>query len=739
MDSTNSYTTIPRHMRKTIFTLLAACGLTLGAQADEGMWLMEQLAKKYPTLVSRGIQLKEYDLYNPNGTSLKDAVVSFDGGCTGEIISSQGLVLTNHHCGYDAIQQLSSVEHNYLEQGYWAKSFAEELPAKGVVVTFIDRIEDVTPYVLSELKKVKKGTGMEFLSPKYLNGLAQRKYAPIYAKGQAGIELEIKPFYNGNKYLLFVKKVYSDIRFVGAPPSAIGKFGADTDNWRYPRHTGDFSIFRIYADANGNPAPYSEHNIPLRPKRWFNISTSGVEKGDFAMIMGFPGRTNHYALPSEIKEWREIDNDIRIRMRGIRQEVMLREMLADPKINIMYAAKYARSQNGHKRAIGANWGISRLGFTAPAERLQSYVQDWAQRQTDKKVSERYTGAIRDIDRSIEERANMRRQLWYLDEGIYQAIEATRAPGLDLQAAALSKYFKSYCNEDYSPSVDAKIALAVLTEYTAQVDRKDWPQALADGLQKYGTLEAYVNALFTQSAFTSEEGYARFAKLSEEEQKKALAEDPLAVFATSVRGKLQELREALRPYDTRIDRARRDYLEGYGLANKAQGTANGLEDAWPDANSTLRFTFGEIKGYSPADGVEYHVPTTLEGVMQKENPKSWEFAVPNRLKEVYQQKLYGENKRWAIKKADGSYVMPVNFCATTHTTGGNSGSPVFNKYGHLIGINFDRNWEGVAGDINYLPDYQRSIICDIRYILLIIDEVGGARRLIDELTLVSDPK
>ena len=401
-------------MRRPFLSLLVGALVSLSAQADGGMWLMEQLSQKYSSLAARGLQMKEYDLYNPNGTSLKDAVVSFDGGCTGEIISSQGLVLTNHHCGYDAIQQLSSVEHNYLEQGYWARTLQDELPARGVVVTFIDKIEDVTAFVQGQLRQLKDGTGMEFLSPSYLNGLARRYYSERYQRGQQGIELEIKPFYNGNKYLLFVKKVYSDIRFVGAPPSAVGKFGADTDNWSYPRHTGDFSLFRIYADANGNPAPYSEQNVPLRPRRWFDISTAGVQEGDFAMIMGFPGRTNQYALPSEITEWRDIDNTIRIRMRGLRQEVMLREMLADPKTNIMYAAKYARSQNGYKRAIGANWGVSRPDFLRRSEELRSEVERWASGQRDRKQGKVYLDGIARIEQAVAERAALRRQLWWMD-------------------------------------------------------------------------------------------------------------------------------------------------------------------------------------------------------------------------------------------------------------------------------------------------------------------------------------
>lgn len=708
-------------------SLLGAClflGVCATVRADEGMWLLEQLSKKYPELVRRGLAMKEYDLYNPNGSSLKDAVVSFDGGCTGEIISSQGLVLTNHHCGFDAIQKLSSVEHNYLEDGYWAQSFAEELPAKGVVVTFIDKIEDVTPFVLAELNKLKKPTGMEYLSPSFLKGLTRK----MSTKLSPGTVLEIKPFYNGNKYLLFTKKVYSDIRFVGAPPSSIGRFGADTDNWKYPRHTGDFSIFRIYADAEGNPAPYSTSNVPLRPKRWFNISTDGVEKGDFAMIMGFPGRTNHFFLPSEVKEWKTIDNDIRIRMRQIRQEVMLQDMLADKKIGIMYASKYARSQNAYKRAIGANFGIEKNQFVSTKQAEMNSLLDWAKAQGKKEYS-LYSKAIEQIDRSVSARQALRRQYWYLDEGLWQAVEATQAPGIDIPLTRVEETFRAFNNGDYSPELDAKIAKAELAEYTKQIPENEWPQAIADGIREYGSVNAYVDALYRSSAFTKAEGFARFQSLSSKEQEELLRTDLMARLATSVRTKKKELQQALHEFDQPVDDGRRTYVAGV-LAQ------HGEDVLWPDANSTIRFTFGQVGGYSPVDGVEYQVPTTLRGVLEKEDSTSWEYQVLPRLKEIYHKELYGKDKRWAMRKPDGSYQMPVNFLATTHTTGGNSGSPVFNKYGDLIGINFDRNWEGVGGDIQYLPNYQRSIICDIRYVLLIIDEVGRCPRLINELSLTS---
>ncbi len=715
-------------MRKSLFALLVALGVSTLARADEGMWLLEQLSKKYPELVKRGLAMQEYDLYNPNGTSLKDAVVHFDGGCTGEVISSQGLVLTNHHCGYDAIQKLSSVEHNYLEDGYWAKSFAEELPAEGVVVSFVDKIEDVTAYVQAELKKIRKGTGMEYLSRHYLDGLARKRVGEAYLKAHPGTSVEIRPFYNGNKYLMFTNKVYSDIRFVGAPPSAVGKFGADTDNWKYPRHAGDISIFRIYADANGNPAPYSKSNVPLKPKRWFNISTDGVQKEDLAMIMGFPGRTNHFFLPSEVEEWKTIDNDIRIRMRQIRQEVMLKDMLADPKVNIMYAAKYARSQNAYKRAIGANFGIEKNNFKATKQQEMESLLEWSKANAPKSYRS-YAEAIATIDKAIAGRRDMRRQFWYLDEGLWQAIEATRAPGADDPLTATDRAFVAYNNKDYLPALDAKIAKAELAEYTRQIDRKDWPEAIADGIDQFGSVESYVDVMFAQSTFTTPEGFEAFKKLSPKEQQVVLTTDLMSRFAASVRTKREQLTRALRAFDNPIDLARRTYVGGI-LAQR------GEENLWPDANSTLRFTFGNVRGYSPVDGVEYQVPTTLRGVMEKEDPTSWEFAVPARLKEIYAKQLYGAGQRWAFKNASGGYEMPVNFAATTHTTGGNSGSPVFNKYGDLIGINFDRNWEGVGGDIQYLPSYQRSIICDIRYVLLLIDQLGECPRLIDELSLVS---
>lgn len=720
-------------MKQIFLSCMVICTMLSAqlARADEGMWLMQQLTHRYAEMQRRGLKVEAYDLYNPQGTSLRDAVVIFDRGCTGEVISSQGLVLTNHHCGYDAIQALSSLTHNYLEHGYWAQSLEQELPARGVTITFVDKIEDVTDYVKSHLRTIKDPNSMAYLSPSYLASLAAKRVKRL----PKGVEVEIKAFYNGNRYLMFTKKIYSDIRLVGTPPSSIGKFGADTDNWAYPRHSGDFSLFRIYADAEGNPADYSPSNTPLRPRRWFNISTQGIEQGDFAMIMGFPGRTYRFFLPEEVDEWKRIDNDIRIRMRGIRQEVMLAQMLANPKTNIMYAAKYASSQNGYKRAIGANWGIEVRGLAEAKKRQMQTLLDWAEQQPQATL---YHEAIETIRTSIKQRESLRRRLWYLEEGLLRGIDLIdlykrteeQLPKQGASRAEITEVIRQLdelYQQEYDPAVDRLIALAMLVEYCKQIPKQDRPVALRTLGESAQAHRAFVDRLYRGweqyvlrlRAYETESSRVGEQKLTQDEQ-------AMRDFVNSIGAEHKKLKTDLAKFDNPIDRARRTYVAGL-LA------LHGDENLWPDANSTLRFTFGNIDGYSPRDGVAYEPQTWLSGVMQKEDPSSWEFAVAPRLKEIYRKQTYGRGNRWAVKQPDGTWRMPVNFCATTHTTGGNSGSPVLNADGNLIGINFDRNWEGVGGDIQYLPEYQRSIICDIRYILMIIEEYGQCPRLIDEMS------
>lgn len=701
---------------------LATFSLSL---ADGGMWLMEQMKDRADELKKSGLELSVEDVYNPDGPSLKDAVVMFDGGCTGVFVSSQGLILTNHHCGYDQIQKHSSVEHNYLQDGFWSHSIREELPNPGLEVIVIDKIDDVTAQVEKLLKtRPYKNDQMAAFS---VATLAKMIPAIVGEKNmsRAGIRYELKPFFGSNKYLLFTKKVYTDVRLVAAPPSAIGKYGADTDNWIWPRHSGDFTIFRVYADKNGNPADYSKDNVPLRPARYAKISTEGVEQGSFAMIMGFPGTTYKFFTEAEVAEWSEVDNNIRIEMRGLRQEVMLRHMLADEKVNIMYASKYASSQNGHKRAQGANWAIEKRALQQTKRAQQDALSQWARQHNRPEID----SSIAKISEFVAARREARVVQWYLMEGILIPIEFINVPIVstadlakwgDAQVrekilAQVQQDFDAFYNKDYSPSVDREVATVLLQRYTERIAKEYWPMPLQKGVDRLGSVKAYVDYLFDTSIYADKDRFARFMKHPTKEQ---LESDPMVQFAVYSIALYQSISKKQAAYDDPIKLAQRQYVRGmmdmHGVANLA-----------PDANLTLRFTYGHVKGYSPRDNVFYGHQTTLTGVMEKENPDSWEFALPDRVKEIYQKKDYG---RYAMKNGE----MPVNFCATTHTTGGNSGSPVFNGRGELIGLNFDRNWEGVGGDIEYLPDYQRSIILDIRYLLMVVDKYGRCQRLVDEM-------
>ena len=718
-------------MKRILLSLLAAA-LSLPAVADEGMWLLPLLKQqKFPEMQALGLKLQDYDIYSPDSASLKDAVVIFGGGCTGEIVSPDGLLLTNHHCGYGQIQQHSTLEHDYLTDGFWATTRDQELPNPGLTVTFIDKIEDVTDYVKAELEKDTDPNSMNFLSPKYLNGLAKAKVGEKFLQDNPGTEVEIKAFYGGNVYYMFTKKIYSDIRLVGAPPSSIGKFGADTDNWMWPRHTGDFSVFRVYADANGNPAEYAETNVPLHPKRWFKISIKGVEEDDYAMMMGFPGRTNKYYTSWEVAERRDIDNAVRINVRNLRQEVMLDEMLKDPSVRIQYASKYAGSTNAYKNAIGSNWAIKKRNFEQVKKEEQDRLVAWS---LDNDESD-YPEALSTIEQIVSDRKDLRFRSWMLDEAILRGIEFAKVPS-DIQAISealkgkdrseqqkqvrmLEMAYHRFADKDYAPEVDKKIAKVMLKEYRRLVPAKSQPAYFALIDKKFkGDVDRFVDYLFDKSIYGSEENFDKFKTRP---SVKALEEDPMILFAKSVQEEKSNLNAALADFDAGYAIAHRMYVKG--LLAMYQDKAN-----FPDANFSLRLTYGQVKGYSPRDADYYSCQTTLDGVMEKEDSTNWEFVVPARLKELYAAKDFG---RYGM--ANGK--MPVAFSATTHSTGGNSGSPVLNANGELIGINFDRNWEGVGGDIQYLPDYQRSIIVDIRYVLFLIDKYAGAGYLLEEMDLV----
>lgn len=736
-------------MKKLFLSLLLCCLYIFSASADEGMWMLHLLKQqKFSEMQKLGLSLDVDDIYKPDGISLKDAVVFFGRGCTGEVISSQGLVLTNHHCGYGQIQSHSSLENNYLDDGFWAMTRAEELPNPGLTVTFIDRMDDVTDYVKHCLERDKEQdtVGIFFLSPSYLNRIAREKVGEEFLSAP-GVEVEIKPFFNGNQYYMFVKKIYSDVRLVGAPPSSIGKFGADTDNWMWPRHTGDFSLFRVYADKDGNPADYSPENVPLKPKRWLRISTGGVEENDFAMIMGFPGTTHKYYTSWEVAERRVIDNRVRIDMREIRQKAMLEEMLNDPAVKIQYAAKYSGSTNAYKNAIGTNWAIDMRDFEQLKLEQQNRLSEWAA----KNKKPQYIEALQEIERIVQERADLRYRSWMLNEGILRAVEFARVPlkGWDMLLKAvdnaadqkgeadfeddlrravsqLEQDYNLFADKDYNIAVDKRVSTAMIKEYSRLVDKEKQPLFFDLLYSRFnGDVEAFIDYVFTYSLFGNRANWDSFysdphAFISDAEKLEQMRNDPMFCFARSVAEEALSLNDQLSSYDVLFLLARRTYLEGI-LA------MDGAYAHFPDANLTLRLTYGQVKGYCPRDAVSYAHQTTLVGVMEKEDPDNWEFVVPEKLKTLYREKDFGS---YAL--SDGN--MPVNFTATTHTTGGNSGSPVMNGKGELIGLNFDRNWEGVGGDIQYLPDYQRSIIVDIRYVLFVIDKFAGAGHLIEELDI-----
>ena len=716
-------------MKKVLFLLV--CSLLIhSVRADEGMWPLPILFQRIAKMQEMGLMLQDYDIYNPESSSIKDAVVQFGGGCTAEIISSKGLVLTNHHCGYSQIQSHSTLEHDYLTDGFWAFSNEEELPCPGLTVTFIDRIEDVTDYVMTELAKDTDPLSMNYLSPAYLNGLA-KNLAGEQLLSQPGISVEIRAFYGGNQYYMFTRKTYSDVRFVGAPPSSIGKFGADTDNWEWPRHTGDISIFRVYADVNNEPANYAVTNVPLRPKRWLPISLEGIRENDFAMMIGFPGRTNQFYTSWEVAERRDIDNAIRIHFRELRQQAMLEEMLKSPAVRIQYAGKYASSTNAYKNAIGSNWAIQIRQFETSKQERHDQLYAWAKQNQ----RTEYVQAIDAIEQMVQARADLRKRSWVLNEGIVQGIEfAAIQVKMDslLEALkgkdnkrktevldSLKTVYDRFANTDYAPDVDRKIAKIILKEYMLWIPVKDQPECFETIRNRFkGDVDRYVDHLFATSIFGNEQNLNRFLA---KPTVKALQDDLLFQFVKSIQDERTKLANALNEFDTGYNIAHRSYVKGLLETEKDRVH-------FPDANSSLRLTYGQVKGYHPRDAVYYTYQTTLEGVMEKEDPDNWEFVVPPRLKALYEAKDYGAY-------SNNTNQMPVCFTATTHSTGGNSGSPVLNARGELIGINFDRNWEGVGGDIQYLPDYQRSIIVDIRYILFIIDKYAGAGYLLKEMDII----
>lgn len=702
------------------------------ASADEGMWLLQMMQEQHlqDEMKKQGLEISADEIYSSNHVSLKDAVGIFGGGCTGEIISGKGLILTNHHCGYGAIQQHSSVEHNYLRDGFWAMSEAEELSTPDLKFTFIDKIVDVTEIIN---KKIKDGvfTETQSFTGQVLAKVAKELLNKSEYKDKVGIEALIRPFFAGNKFYLFYEKVYTDVRMVAAPPSSVGKFGGETDNWMWPRHTGDFSMFRIYADKEGNPAKYNKDNVPLKTPKHYAISLKGVKDGDFAMVMGFPGSTNRFLTAAEIESMMKNENDPRIKVRTIRQNAMMSEMKKDEAVRIQYATKYAHSSNYWKNAIGMNKAIVR---NKVVERKLAQEKRFEKFTTESENKE-YKDIISKIDTYISKKAESRYRFTVFAELMLRGIELA-APTNQLKALAKAKKekndslvevtkkriqatFDRIHNKDFNLVVDKKIAQALLPFYTTLVDKEYLPSIYSYIDKEYkGNIHAFIDDMYDHSIFSNQANLTKFMK---KPKMKKIKKDALCNYMNSVMNSYEKIVGDYYKDNDELQLLHKTYVRGLCKmnANKPQ---------YPDANFTIRLTYGNVKSYGPKDGIHFKYYTTGQGILEKEDPKNREFNVPKKLKELLLKSDFG---MYAAK--DGS--LPVCFTTTNDITGGNSGSPVLNNKGELIGAAFDGNWESLSGDIDFDKSKQRCINVDIRYVLFIIDKLGNNHRLIEEMTIV----
>lgn len=691
-------------MKKRFLLGALACLLLCGnIHADEGMWLPNNIKERIKDMRKKGFRLKAEDIYSTDKASLKDAVVQFGGGCTGEFISDQGLLLTNHHCGYGSIQKLSSVENDYLTNGYWAKSLKEELPVPGLTITLLVSMEDITD-------RLAKG---------------ESEYDIIEAASKGnGYHAKVEPMYYGNKQYLFVYQTFRDVRLVGAPPSSIGKFGGDTDNWVWPRHTGDFSIFRVYADADNQPAEYSEQNVPYQPKRFFTLNTKGIEEGDFTMIYGFPGNTQEYVTADAVRYVSEISNPMKIALRTQRLEIIAEEQAKDASVRIAYAAKHASIANAWKKWQGESLGLERLGTAVKKEQYEREFAAWA-------ANEPLYKHLLDSIHNAYERCKpgyYERELFNESVGSIEALKIARLltllanqPGKadsDNSEQANNELNKTRVQllKGYNKEIDRKIARCMLKEFMERMPQENIPDTLKKSITKHGSYEAYIDHLFKNTVLLNEAAIDRESMLGDE----------MTGFAKI----FDEIIEKNNNYAYRnlsnvptIEKWYRSYMQALMEWDNDRAF-------YPDANFTLRVAYGKVTGYENADG-EYHTHlTTLDGIIAKDNPEIYDYDIPQELREIYAKKDYG---RWGIE-INGRKSVPVCFLASNHTSGGNSGSPVLNGKGELIGINFDRTWRSTMSDIEFDPTICRNISVDIRYVLFVMDKIGGADYLFDEIEI-----
>jgi hypothetical protein len=694
--------------------------------ADEGMWLLPLIQKlNIKRMNEMGFRLTAEDIYSINRSSLKDAVVALDGGqCTAEMISAEGLLLTNHHCGYENLQEHSSVEHDYLTNGFWAMNRKDELPNPNKSVTFMVSMQDVTEKINSQLY----ATMTEEERDAKIRDVSSRLISEA-SDSLLYLDAQVESFFSGNQFFLIVTQTFRDVRLVGAPPSSIGKFGGETDNWNWPRHTGDFSIFRVYCSPDGKPADYSEKNIPFHPKHFLPVSLKGVQEGDFSMIIGYPGNTNRYMTSFGIKELMNETNPNRIKIRGLKQDIWLHDMSGSDKIRIQYAAKFAESSNYYKYSIGQQKFIKQLGLIEKREQQEKQFSSWISADATRKSQ--YGDVLNILNDSYSSKQSYEHASQYLEEAFFGGLDILhmsfgmlsnasmdKKGELHMDAGKIRKFADNYF-KDLNIETDKKLAVAMLDLYRLNVSAEFQPDIYKLIQLKYkGDYKRYVDKLYSKTFLADRSKLETFLL---NPGLKRIRKDPGIQFYGDLQAKyFSEIQPLKSKFDLNITKGNRAYIKGL----MEMLTDNNL---YPDANSTMRMSYGTVGGYRPADAIKYNYYTTLKGVIEKEDPSNPEFVVPEKLKELYTKGDYGQYGK------DGN--LSLCFITNNDISGGNSGSPVMNSNGELIGIAFDSNWEGMSSDLAYNDQLQKTICVDIRYVLFVIDKVAGAKNLIEEMKIV----